>query len=292
MKNTSLPKLFNPKRQKAIEARAKRIAQHDADFLVREAATMISERLGATNREFELVVDLFSPFGVMKDLLQTSKKTGNVISVTSQPSTQSQGESNILIGEREVLPLASKSTNLVTSIFGLHWSNDLPGTLLQIRNSLKEDGLFLAALPGDRTLNELRDCLLAAESKINGNATLRIDPFGEVRQIGSLLQRAGFTLPVVDTELLTVRYSSMQGLIRDLRAMGATSALYSNVKFGPKSLFVECEKLYKERYQDPDGKLRATFEIIFVSGWSPHASQQKALKPGTAKNKLSDFLGN
>ena len=137
---------------------------------------------------------------------------------------------------------------------------------------------------------ELRDSMLTAESMLNGNATLRIDPFGEVRQIGSLLQRAGFALPVVDTELLTARYSSLRKLIKDLRAMGATSSLNSNVGFGPRGLFEKTEEVYRERYQDDDGKIRATFEIIFLSGWSPDASQQKPLKPGSAKNKLSDFL--
>jgi hypothetical protein len=133
--------------------------------------------------------------------------------------------------------------------------------------------------------------MLTAESMINGNASLRVDPFGEVRQVGSLLQRAGFALPVVDTEILTVRYSSLKKLITDLRAMGATSSLNSNRSFSPRNLFEKTEEIYRKRYQDNDGKIRATFEIIFLSGWSPDASQQKPLKPGSAKNKLSDFLG-
>jgi hypothetical protein len=230
---------------------------------------------------------MFSPFDNMLNILQSSPKTKSVFRFSSKDMNDSIPT---ITGTRELISLKPKSVNLITSIFGLHWSNDLPGTLTQIQSSLVEDGLFLAALPGDRTLMELRDSMLTAESMINGNATLRIDPFGEVRQIGSLLQRAGFALPVVDTELLTVRYSSLRKLITDLRAMGATSCLNSNTHFGPRDLFDKTERIYRERYQDADGKLRATVEIIFLSGWSPHASQQKPLKRGSAQNKLSDFL--
>ena len=248
---------------------------------------MMADRLDATNRDFNIAIDMFSPFDSMLKLLQSSEKTKTVSQYADINLNQ---DFPFIEGSREEITIKAKSANLITSIFGLHWSNDLPGTLAQIKNSLVEDGLFLAALPGDRTLMELRDSMLTAESMINGNATLRVDPFGEVRQIGSLLQRAGFALPVVDTELITVRYSSLKKLITDLRAMGATSSLNSNTHFGPRELFSKTEKIYKERYQDSDGKIRATFEIVFLSGWSPHASQQKPLKPGSAKNKLSDFL--
>jgi len=276
----------------AVAARSKHIGLQDADFLVREAAIMIAERLGATNRDFDMAADLFSPFGVMHSLLESSEKTKRIINIVPNISIAPHLQSGMILAEREVLPLKPRSVNLVTSVFGLHWSNDIPGTFAQIRNTLVEDGLFLAALPGDRTLSELRYALLEAESRINGNATLRVDPFGEIRQMGGLLQRAGFALPVVDSEILTVRYSSLKSLINDLRAMGATSCLNSNIHFGPRNLFEETEKIYKQRYQDEDGKIRATFEIIFLSGWSPHESQQKPLKPGSAKNKLSDFIGN
>ena len=289
MQKTSPTQLFNPRRREAIERRAHKIAQNDSDFLVREASTILADRLNATNREFELAVDMFSPFDNLLHHLQNSPKTKKVVRLSSGHAKDDDPTQTIL-STREHISLAPKSVNLITSVFGLHWSNDLPGTLKQIQNSLVEDGLFLAVLPGDRTLMELRDSMLTAESMINGNATLRIDPFGEVRQIGNLLQRAGFTLPVVDTELFTVRYSSLKKLVDDLRAMGATSSLISNTHYGPRNLFEKTEEIYKERYQDPDGKLRATFEMVFLSGWSPHASQQQPLKPGSAENKLSDFL--
>lgn len=287
MQNTSPPKLFNPKRQKAIRLRAINIAQPDADFLAKEAAAIIADRLNATNRKFDVAIDMFSPFDTMQHFLEASEKTKHIFQYSD---IKPNNDFPFIEGTREEIALKPKSANLITSIFGLHWSNDLPGTLAQIKNTLVDDGLFLAALPGDRTLMELRDSMLTAESMINGNATLRIDPFGEVRQIGSLLQRAGFALPVVDTEILTVRYSSLGKLVKDLRAMGATSSLNSNRNFSPRELFAKTEEVYRERYQDEDGKIRATFEIIFLSGWSPHASQQKPLKPGSAKNRLSDFL--
>lgn len=289
MQKTSPPQLFSSKRRAAIEARSKRIAQSDADFLVKEAAQIMADRLNATNRNFDVAVDMFSPFTNMLDLLKASEKTKKVYQYTTEANTD---QFPTIIGTREELSLKPKSANLITSVFGLHWSNDLPGSFAQIKNALVDDGLFLAALPGDRTLMELRDSMLTAESMLNGNASLRIDPFGEIRQIGSLLQRAGFALPVVDSEVLTVRYSCLKKLITDLRAMGATSSLNSNRSFGPRDLFEKTEEIYRERYQDPDGKIRITFEIIFVSGWSPHKSQQKPLKPGSAKNKLSDFLGD
>ncbi len=292
MQNTSPPSLFNPKRRNAIAKRAKNIAQADADFLVKEAASMMFERLEATNRTFDVTVDAFSLFDNMLGFLKNSSKTNTTFKLSEEVDATNSKNSSMLQSTLEEIALKPKSVNLITSIFGLHWSNDLPGTLAQLKNALMEDGLFMAAIPGDRTLIELRDCMLAAESMINGNATLRVDPFGEVRQIGNLLQRAGFALPVVDTELLSVRYSSFKKLIEDLRAMGTTSCLNSNTHFGPRELFSKTEEIYHQRYQDADGKIRASFEIIFISGWSPHASQQKPLKPGSAKNKLSDFLKN
>lgn len=289
MQKTS-PSLFSPIRRNAVEARALAISDQDTDFLFKEASEIISERLDATNRDFPVAVDVFSLFDTMLEKLKSSDKTKDVKAIRNVFHKEDKKLDKFIIGQPEDIPLKPKSINLITSIFGLHRSNDLPGTLLQIRNALVEDGLFLAAIPGDRTLMELRDCLLEAESNINGNATLRIDPFGEVRQLGGLLQRAGFTLPVVDTEVLTVRYSTFQKLVSDLRGMGANSCLSGNRQFGPRNLFEKTEEIYHKRYSDNDGKIRATFEIVFLSGWAPHASQQKPLKPGSAKNKLSDFL--
>lgn len=288
MQKTS-PLLFDPKRRIALEQRKLGIGQNDADFLVAEAASIMAERLEATNRDFERAVDMFSPFNTMTEMLKASAKTKSVTSMNYIPLRDDAPDA--IQGVPEELSLAPNSVNLITSIFGLQRSNDLPGTLKQIEMALVPDGLFMAALPGDQTLKELRDSLLTAESMINGNATLRVDPFGEIRQLGGLLQRAGFALPVVDSEILTVRYSKLEKLITDLRAMGANSCLLGNKGFGPRGLFEKTEEIYKQRYSDADGKIQATFEIVFLSGWSPHASQQQPMKPGSAKNKLADFLG-
>ncbi|MEM9279640.1 MAG: methyltransferase domain-containing protein [Pseudomonadota bacterium] len=294
MQKTSPPKLFNHKRLAAGLLRAKMINKPDADFLTRIAAETITERLDATNRDFETVADLFSHHECVQDILNRSPKTRRIISVKTPlhagGSNGSTKQITVVEGDLDFLPFGKDTLNLVTSIFGLHWSNDLPGMFAQIHNALAPDGLFLAALPGDQTLRELRECLIEAETELSGSISLRVEPFGEVRQLGALLQRAGFALPVIDTELYTVRYASMHALIEDLRAMGATSKLLAHAGFGPKNLFDRAEKIYQQKYSDTDGRIRATFEVVFLSGWTPHASQQQPLKPGTAKSRLKDFL--
>ncbi len=286
--------MFSDRRISANLMRAAEMNKTDADFLAKLAAGMISERLNVTNREFSVTADLFSRFDSMKEHLVESAKITSLHRLRHATEDCShlpnEPDSNLLFGNLETLPFEAGSINLITSVFGLHWCNDLPGMLAQIRRTLAPDGLFMCALPGDRSLKELRECLLEAETNLTGSASLRIDPFGEVRQMGGLLQRAGFALPVVDTELVTVRYSSLFGLIEDLRAMGATSALATKPPFGPRNLFQETENLYREKYMDDDGRIRATFEIVFLSGWAPHHSQQKPLRPGSATNHLKDFL--
>lgn len=293
MQKTSPPILFIPKRVIAKIERAKKINKPDADFLVRTAAEMLGDRLDATNREFLNALDLFSRFRGMSEELERSPKVSNSECLTEIGGGELDSDQLKKRYQAEIsgqLPFEKSSFNLVTSIFGLHWSNDMPGMFSQIRNILAPDGLFLCVLPGDRTLRELRECLMEAEAALTDSASLRIDPFGEIRQLGGLLQRAGFALPVVDAELFTVRYASVKSLIDDLRAMGATSSLAAPSQHANRKLFVETERIYKEKHMDPDGKIRATFELVFLSGWAPHESQQKAMKPGTAKNQLKDFL--
>jgi SAM-dependent methyltransferase len=189
------------------------------------------------------------------------------------------------------VPLAPESVNLVLSPLSLHVVNDTPGTFVRIRRALKPDGLFMAAIPGAGTLAELRDVLLAAEAELTGGASPRVIPFADVRDIGSLLQRAGFTLPVVDAESYTVRYDSLFPLMRDLRAMGMTNPLTGRSRKPlNRAFFLRAAEIYAERYSDPDGRIRATFTIIYASGWAPHASQQQPLKPGSAKVRLADAL--
>ncbi|MEM7213927.1 MAG: SAM-dependent methyltransferase [Pseudomonadota bacterium] len=295
MQNTSPPKLFSYDRLVAGIRRANRIAKPDADFLARIAADVLAERLNVTNREFQMAADVFSRSGRMRSVLHDAANVGNVVSISfPEEWGTTPGEVNSAantVGLPDTIPFSNGSLNLATSVFGLHWSNDLPGILLQIRTALAPDGLFLAALPGAQTLNELRQSVIEAETELTGSVSLRVDPFGEIRQVGSLLQRAGFALPVVDTESFTVRYSSMKTLIDDLRAMGVSASFAEKSGFGPRDLFDRAERIYSQRFSDPDGRIRATYEMVFLSGWSPDASQQRALKPGSAKHRLQDFLG-
>lgn len=271
------PILFDYPRKLAIDARARSIGANDADFLIRRVMDDLQGRLEATNRNFPHALDLFSPSADITCAIQSSGKIGSI-------STRAPDKT------RDDLELEPQSLELIISVFGIHWLNDLPGALVQIKGALRPDGLFLGVLPGEGTLQELRDCLLIAETQITGGATMRIDPFVEIRQAGNLLQRAGFTLPVVDLDEFIVRYKDMFALIRDLRAMGVTSALIQNRKAAPKNLFSLANEIYKEKYADEDGKIRASFKFIHLSGWAEHESQQKPLKRGSAKSKLSDFL--
>jgi SAM-dependent methyltransferase len=190
------------------------------------------------------------------------------------------------------LPFADGSLDLVVSGLALQFVNDLPGTLIQIRRALKPDGLLLAALIGGESLSELRTAFAAAESEIEGGISPRVAPFADVRELGALLQRAGFALPVVDSERLVARYDSALALMHDLRRMGATNVLSERQHTPLKRATLErVDAIYAERFSDADGRIRASFEIIWLSAWAPHDSQQKPLKPGSAARRLADALG-
>jgi hypothetical protein len=180
----------------------------------------------------------------------------------------------------------------VVSLFALQGVNDLPGTLVQIRRALRQDGLFLAALLGGSTLTELRQSFAQAEAELEGGISPRVAPFADVRDLGGLLQRAGFALPVADTDLVRVRYASPFDLLRDLRGMGLTNAL-SDRRRTPlrRGTLLRAAAIYAERFGDPDGRIPATFEILWLSGWAPHESQPKPLQPGSARMRLADALG-
>ena len=171
--------------------------------------------------------------------------------------------------------------------------NDLPGALIQIRQALKPDGLFLACLLGGETLTELRQSLTAGEAEILAGAAPRVAPFADVRALGALLQRAGLALPVVDLDRTVVRYENIVALMRDLRAMGATNVLRARSRrFLRRDVLARAGQIYSERFADPDGRLRATFDIVWLSGWAPHESQQKPLRPGSARARLEDAVKN
>ncbi|MGH6817136.1 MAG: methyltransferase domain-containing protein, partial [Methylovirgula sp.] len=196
------------------------------------------------------------------------------------------------VGDEELLPFKPGAFDLAVSALALQNVNDLPGALAQIRRSLRPDGLFLGCLLGGRSLEELRAALAAAEIEIVGGTSPRVVPFADVRDMGGLLQRAGFALPVADVEPLTVRYTHMFALLADLRGMGATNVLVERLhRPTRRRIFLRAAEIYARDYADADGRLRATFELLFLSGWAPHESQQKPLRPGSAKLRLADALG-
>jgi SAM-dependent methyltransferase len=193
--------------------------------------------------------------------------------------------------DEEWLPLAEARLDLVLSNLSLQWVNDLPGALAQIRRALRPDGLLLATVFGGETLRELRSVLMEAEGEISGGASPRVSPFVDVREAGNLLTRAGFALPVVDTDTLTVTYPDLFKLMADLRAMAETNAVRARSRRPvSRALFLRAAALYAERFADARGRLVATFQIVTLTAWTPHASQQKPLRPGSAKTRLADAL--
>jgi SAM-dependent methyltransferase len=260
-----------------------------ADFLLEIAAQEMAERLSVVERQFPLAVELHGATGAAA---RHALATGKVETIARiETSSAFASGDDIRVATLDDVPLAPESVNLVLSPLSLHVVNDTPGAFVRIRRALRPDGLFLAAIPGAGTLTELRDVLLAAEAELTGGASPRVIPFADVRDVGSLLQRAGFTLPVVDAESYTVRYDSLFPLMRDLRAMGMTNPLVGRSRKPlNRAFFLRAAEIYAERYSDPDGRIRATFTIIYASGWAPHDSQQQPLKPGSAKVRLADAL--
>lgn len=260
-------------------------------FLLDRVTAELGERLGVVLRRFERVADLGTPTAAVQRMLAASGRFGAVVAATLDPA-QADGASLRVAADEEALPFADGSLDLVVSALALQFVNDLPGTLIQIRRALQADGLFMAALIGGGSLSELREAFAAAESEVEGGISPRVAPFADVRELGGLLQRAGFALPVVDSDRLTVRYDSAVGLMQDLRRMGATNILRERRRTPLKrSTLARVGAIYAERFADADGRVRATFEIVWLSGWAPHESQQKPLKPGSAARRLADALG-
>lgn len=272
----------------ARKRRARRIDDRGAHFLMQRAAEDVADRLSTVQRSFGTAASVLSQTDAAQRMLQQSGKVENIFRVETDAALL---DGDGLVAQDEILPLQPESVDLVISLYALQEANDLPGMLIQIRRSLRPDGLFLGCLAGAGTLGELREALLAAETELYGGASPRVFPFADVRDMGGLLQRAGFALPVTDSESVTVRYDSMFALIRDLRAMGATNSLLARSrKPANKALFLRAAEIYAERFSDPDGRVRATFSTIWLSGWAPHASQQKPLEPGSAKVSLAKIL--
>jgi SAM-dependent methyltransferase len=217
---------------------------------------------------------------------------GTIVAVDSIPEGIAQHTGPRVVADEEALPFRDASLDLVVSALALQFVNDLPGTLVQIRRALRPDGLFLAALLGGETLPELRQAMSDAEIECEGGVSPRVAPFADLRDLGALLQRAGFALPVTDIDRVTVRYESVFALMHDLRRMGATNALVERRRTPlRRATLARMSEIYAQRFADADGRVRATFEVAWLSGWAPHQSQQQPLRPGTAKARLADALG-
>lgn len=266
-----------------------------ADFLKARAAQDVVMRLETILRRFPVAVDLGARNGHFFKALSDSDARANIDTLFEADLSGRMlagRDTPRVVADEERLPFGDATLDLVVSTLSLHWTNDLVGALIQIRRALRPDGLFVGAIFGGATLTELRQCLLAAEAELSGGAAMRVSPFADAIDAAGLLQRAGFALPVADVDRVKVRYAHPIALLRDLRKMGETSVLLdrSRKPLARRVLFRAME-LYVERFAEADGKVPATFEIVSVTGWAPHDSQQKPLRPGSAKMRLADALG-
>jgi len=265
------------------------VSQHE--FLLARVATEIAERIEAILREFPLALDLGAFNGVLGRRVGALPSVGEMIYAESAPALASLCPRPAVVCDEDLLPFHDGSLSLVVSGLALHRVNDLPGALIQIRRALHPDGLFLGAALGGRSLQELRQSLLEAEAEEEGGASPRIAPFADVREYGGLLQRAGFALPVTDADLLTVIYPSPRDLMLEIRALGGGNVMAARRKEPlPRRTLQRAEAIYRDRFGTGDGRIKASFEIVYLSGWAPHESQQQPLKPGSAVNRLADAL--
>lgn len=267
------------------------------DFLLRRAAEDVAGRIAAANRHFAVAADLGAHRGALAHALTEqgigTDKVGLLVSSDMSLPMLAGAPGLRVAADEEALPFAPASLNLVTSILSLHAVNDLPGALIQIRRALQPDGLFMAAIFGGETLTELRQSFAEAEIELEGGLSPRIAPFADLRDIGGLLQRAGFALPVADTDRVTVRYRDPIRLMADLRGMGETNIMTERRRTPlRRATLMRAMEIYREKFGLPDRRVPATFDIVVATGWTPHESQQKPLRPGSAEARLADALAN
>ena len=284
--------VFDRNRVRRNRDRAAPLMPRGHNFLHNHVMRVLCDRVMDIKRNFDVVVQIGA--GPSSDsahaLIQNQRISPPIITDLSHGFLNTQAGMRVQMDE-EFLPFAPQSLDLVLAPLGLHTVNDLPGTLIQIRNTLKPDGLFLGAMLGGETLHELRSCMQDAEMVTRGGISPRIAPFADKPQMGALLQRAGFALPVVDSDIITVTYTDMFALMRDVRNMGDANAISKRDMRNPgRTMMMDAARRYAEHFSDPDGKIRASFEIIYLIGWAPHESQQKPLRPGSAKTRLADAL--
>jgi SAM-dependent methyltransferase len=270
---TAAPILFDRSLLRARQRRA--LKQGPATFLLDRVAEDMEERLAAVKRDFADVADIWTPGDALRKPLGDRFK-----SLT-----------HVALLDSEVLPLHPEQLDLAISALAFQFVNDLPGVLAQIRRGLKPDGLLLAAMIGGDTLNELRQCFAAAEAELEGGVSPRVAPFADLRDVGALLQRAGLALPVTDVDRVVVRYDSAFALMADLRRMGATNILIERRRTPTRrATLLRMAEIYRDRFADADGRIRATFDVIWLSGWAPHDSQPKPLRPGSATASLEEAV--
>ena len=284
------PVIFDRKLLRDRQSRAARLGP--ATFLLERVADDLAARLSAVLRKFELAVDLGTPSDAVCHAL--AERIDTVVAVNPMAAQSAgPGLANVLsvAADEEALPFREASLDLVVTALTLQFVNDLPGALIQIRRALRPDGLLLAAMVGGESLVELREAFALAETEIEGGVSPHVAPFADLRDLGALLQRAGFALPVTDVDRVTVRYASPVALMHDLRRMGAGNILAERRKIPlRRATLRRLIEIYAERFADPDGRVRATFDIVWLSGWAPHESQQQPLKPGSARTRLADAL--
>jgi NADH dehydrogenase [ubiquinone] 1 alpha subcomplex assembly factor 5 len=277
-----------------LRARRARFAHEIAarEQVLAHVAREIAERVGLMLRPFPRALDLGAYHGLLGRKVAELPSVGSMIYAESVPAFAALCPRPALVCDEDMLPFKEASLNLVVSGLALHRVNDLPGALIQIRRALTPDGLFMAALLGSGALFELREALIEAEAEAEGGASPRVAPFGDVRAYGALLQRAGFALPVADAETLTMLYSSPGEVMREIRALGGGNVLLARSRRPlARRTLQRAEDIYRARHGTSDGKVKATFEFVYLSGWGPDKSQQKPLKPGSAAQRLADALG-
>jgi len=282
--------LFDRRAWRAHRDRAARCGP--VDFLHREVAERVLDRLDDVARPFASALDLGARDGALAGALARRPGMRRVVAAEPSLAFLGRGSGPRVAADPELLPFAEASFDLVVSALVLHWVGDLPGALIQLRRTLRPDGLLLGAMLGGGTLAELRTVLIEAELAEAGGASPRVSPTAELRDLAGLLQRAGFAMPVADTETITVTYPDALALMRDLRGMGETNALAERRR-APLSrrALAHAVALYGERFGLADGRIPASFEILFLTGWAPHSSQPQPLRPGSAHHRLADALG-
>jgi len=281
--------------RKLLRSRRSRAASGDWEknrFLFDEVADRLAERILDISKQFDLALDLGCHGGSFGKMLKMQGRISHLISADLSPDLMVPHAEGIkVVADEEFLPFAPRSFDLIGNVLGLHWTNDLPGALVQIARALKPDGLFLGAMYGIESLSELKWSLTQAELEVKGGMSPRISPFTDVRDAGSLLQRAGFALPVTDVDVLTLKYPNAFALMQELRGMGEANALVERQKtLTGRKVLLRAAEIYQEKFADDDGLIPATFQVIYLAGWAPHENQQKALKPGSGQTNLKDIL--